>query len=1297
MSTISELTVKIGADSSGLSSSLNTAKQDINKTFAVNPVNEMNTAINNLNSSVSGMIGKFNSMVSLAATGFGFASLIQGAVNAGAGVYQMSQTMHASTAEAAEFNRILKLTGVETHTAETAFVRLDKTLTSSGEEGDKCRAVFQAVGISMTDQNGKLLPINQQLGKLAEGYQKAASAGMGQEFVMNTLGVRGMALVKTLKNYNQAKENGAKVQGIGLNPEAMYKMQQQLHLLEMQAGQLKLVFGSVFVDLLGDNVGKISGELAQIAKYVADNRQQITATTGEVFKLLAAYEAVKVAGKIGNGISGVWQSISTKSEMNAINEAQEAALTAQQERAIAKRQAMVDAAAKKEEAAYYKTVQAMEASEAEKNQIFTEYLIKREQASLETQANIRVSMTEAYLEEIAKAEEAATAQVASINSVAVAAEESAARIIVANNMVAGTASEVIAAEEGKAASMTEAGIVGVAAANTTAAANAELAEAEIIAGSAAAEAGQKAVVSNGLATAAVGGNIVANETLSVAETTAGEAGAVAGGRMAEAATVATTAVSTLTKAVWGLAGGWLGVAAAMAYAVYQSAKRSNATGHQVADDHVVLSDGTIVNKNGQGVYDYGDSVKDDVNDRVNTGDSYDGNDSYDNQDSLYYNPDSHPQKDNTYDLSDAQKAEYDEKKYQQWYNSDDAEAVAERQRQQKSAADEDLAAKEAAIKKQQDDLMAALREQNKEKKPKHEEKPKSYEVQTPVGDVASSIAASHPEGEQWMGNITNDSAIQCDSFTANVYNQAGIGSIGGYDTSSNVINDAAFKAANAYHPVGDGYQAQNGDMVDFAGHVGIYQDGNVISRQSSGGVHTASMSEAEAYFGSVKGYGSISDATGNMTITQTVDEAGKKIEEAAQKLVKAKDEAYKLFQSMSNTILNENDTTYQQGINKINQDVTQKQQEINKLGAAGVDITALEQELDIYKKTLEEKVVKVWHDAWFKIKDDTRKSLDDVLGDYEDEAQMQYDSTLRSLDEEKKERLKAIAQSGDDAGARLAVEKWYNAQVIKTADDRDKALSEAHSKMIKQWESEGDYNKILSSLSTHPEQEKQDVDATGQQKLASEVVKIWDAAHQSIDANIASVADDLYGSLTTSMESFISGTKSAMDVVHSFGNAIISEIERIAAQQLAGQFISGLLGNYIGTQSSGINRAVFDKYLPSTSFSTGSYSFENTMSTTAHPFAKGGIVTAPTLGLIGEAGQDEAIIPLNSENLSAIGGKVASGGVVVNITNKSDSTPQVASTKYDASINKTILDIVIDGASRNVSGFGTNLKTVLGQ
>lgn len=84
--------------------------------------------------------------------------------------------------------------------------------------------------------------------------------------------------------------------------------------------------------------------------------------------------------------------------------------------------------------------------------------------------------------------------------------------------------------------------------------------------------------------------------------------------------------------------------------------------------------------------------------------------------------------------------------------------------------------------------------------------------------------------------------------------------------------------------------------------------------------------------------------------------------------------------------------------------------------------------------------------------------------------------------------------------------------------------------------------------------------------------------------------------------------------------------------------------------------------------------------------------------MIGEGGDNEAVIPLNAENLAAMGGgPKASGGVVVNITNKTDSQVKVQNTSYDDSLEKWVLDVVVDGAARNRGGFGNNLKTALGR
>ena len=1285
MSTISELQIKIGADSSGLSSSLNKAKGDIDKTFAVNPITEMNTAVNNLNSSVSGLIGKFNGLVGLAAGGFGISAAIQSAVDAGDAVYTLSQRMNVSAGEASEFSRILKITGVDAGTAAKAMMRLDKSYSDDSASGKKCKAILDAVGVSLTDQSGKLLPVTQQLGNLSEGYKKAQAAGMGQEFIMNTLGARGMTLITTLERYNEAKASANKIQGIGLDPEEMHKMSVQMKELEMQAGQLKIAAGSILVDIFHGQGGQVGDTLAYWSKLIADNRTQIASTTAEALKLLAAYEAIKVASTVGSSMMGAWNSHSAKADLNAINAAQEASLTAQQERSIVKRQAMIDGAAKKEEAAYYKTVQAMEVSEAEKTAIFTEYLLKREQASLESQAAIRTSMTEMYLQTNVAAEESATAQVVAMNNVAVTAEETAARVAAANAAQAESSTVVIAAEEEKAAAMVEAGEAGVVAAEETTAANMALSEAEIAAGSAAAVAGEQAVEGATAATVATGESTLATTELTGATALAGAEAEMTGGKTVGACAVATTATKALTFAVSMLKSQWMLVALATYEAInalvaYNKAKAQETQSNDGVDyeadgKHYALKNGdfyeveyTTETRTDREGFDHDYTYKSGLSSEAVDRDS----DTFDTLNTQY---------------NDAHANDADVKAL---YKQQELEADQERLKEELKNSMNGVGTGNGAG-------TGAGNGASTTASPKVT----TYEIKTAVGDVASAIAASHPDGEQWMGNVTSDPSIQCDSFTANVYNQAGISSIGGVDTSSSTINDSAFRAAKAYHDVGDGYVPQNGDLVNFDHHVGIYDNGNIVSRQSSAGVHTASMTEAESYFGPVRGYGSIAEATGGMTVTQTVDAEGKKIADAAAKLAKAKEDAYKLFNVMSNKIIEENGTAYQAGMNKVNDDVQAKQQQINKLKTAGLDVSALEKELGIYKQVLDEKVVKAWHEAWYKIKDDTRQALDAITYNYEDAANTQYATQQRALEKERKERLKDIQQSSKDNVAKLAVEKWYNIELLKLQDKRNKAVRESHDKYLKSLADDGNYLKIITELKYHPDKRQDDMNIKGQKEIAEEYIKIWDAAHTTIAANISSVTDALYGSLTDSIQGFITGTKGAMSIVHDFGNTIIKEMERIAAQQLAGQILSTMMGSWFTAPTKGMNHSLtqstYQKFMPNTDFLASSNTATTGYKFSVPHFANGGIVTAPTLGLIGEAGKNEAVIPLDNDNLSAIGGnKGATGGVVVNITNNSDAQPKVANQHYDAGLNRMVLDIVIDGAQRNVGGFNNNLKTALG-
>ncbi len=124
-----------------------------------------------------------------------------------------------------------------------------------------------------------------------------------------------------------------------------------------------------------------------------------------------------------------------------------------------------------------------------------------------------------------------------------------------------------------------------------------------------------------------------------------------------------------------------------------------------------------------------------------------------------------------------------------------------------------------------------------------------------VGDAIVNFAkGNYKEGDQWMGKVTKDSRIQCDSWAADVYAKTQIMP----HKEGQIMTAEDWKAGNAYHPAGDGYMPHKGDYIDGKGHVGIYLgDGKYMARNSSGGIHTGTMEEWNHLFGAPIGYGSV--------------------------------------------------------------------------------------------------------------------------------------------------------------------------------------------------------------------------------------------------------------------------------------------------------------------------------------------------------------------------------------------------------------------------------------------------------
>lgn len=395
MTKISELLVKIGADAGGLHKELGKIHPEMKKAFGAEPITEMQNALTGTAGTLETLISKFGGIITMTAGGFGLFSLVESAAKAGEATYQLSQRLGVTTAEAGKFSKILKFTGADVDTASTAFMRLDKTLMSGGQASKNIKAMLNAVGVSITDQSGKLLPLNQQLEQLAQGYQRATKAGYGQEFLMQTLGSRGLSMAKTLADYNNAVKNVSKVQGIGLNPKEMHELNNELKIVQMQFGQLGNVGGMALAPIAKELIPPILKGLGTTAGYIAKNRRELTA----VIKLIAILTASIKAAAVAKKLFAAAKSFTPTKEIAA-----EVALTKSQERSITRRLKMIERQAVAEERAYLKTLKAAKLSDDAKNASFTEYCIKRNAKLDETlareEARMRTHYQKANLEKV---------------------------------------------------------------------------------------------------------------------------------------------------------------------------------------------------------------------------------------------------------------------------------------------------------------------------------------------------------------------------------------------------------------------------------------------------------------------------------------------------------------------------------------------------------------------------------------------------------------------------------------------------------------------------------------------------------------------------------------------------------------------------------------------------------------------------------------------------------------------------------------------------------------------------------
>lgn len=1048
MATIADLLVKLGADSSGLRSELNKAKSDINSTFDANPLKTFQGAVDGTAGSMEKLISNFGKFTAAAGAGFGFIQLISGAVEAGARVKELSETMGISAAQASQFSRTVSLAGGDVQTASAAIMRLDKTLSADGASAEKAQAMLDAVGVSLQDANGKLLPVNEQLKALSEGYKAATSVGYGQEYLMETLGARGIALTGVLREYTEAAQNAAKVQSVGLDPEEMDRTKKEIDVLKLQASALGTATGAALAPLIEQIIPPLTLGLASIAKYLATNKEEVIDCTKALVGFIAAYKTVAALRASVAALGGLMGAAGTGAATTATD-----AITRAQEAQINKRIRLIENAALQEEKAYLKSLQTMEVTEAEKTRLYANYVRQRQAETAKAAAVIRAEMTKTYAEINSAATTSAAVQTGAINSVSKAAVVSGAAV----------------------------GSVGGAAINT-----------------------------------------------GVKMTTMGSAGL--------------TTMKKLTSAAWALAGGWLGVASAIIYALGCLVEYKKQKAEKELNENVVNLNGVAYQQD-NGVWKRRD---------VNT----DASD--------FENPFSYTE----IDQDSALAAELNYRLHMK-PDIEKTELSPEANKQL-----DDLKAQLEGLSKSVDDNTAAAKARGGggSATPKVEV-PKTYTVEVPLGEIAAQKALdayNAAPGSQWLNpDLTNDMENSCAAFVSTMYGAAGV--MTDLTASGNNL-DAMFQGVKgAWYGPNDGYSPSAGDYVSSPGHVGMYVGNNtVISRDSKGGLQQHDLDRWKQEFGFI-GYGSVAKLTGGATATQTVDKNGKALQEAQRKLQKAKDEALKLFTSMSVEIEEKTGTAYEAGMAQVAENVKAKGQEIQKLAAAGLPteaVKSLQDKLSEYQTALQNKVTQQQQEALNKLKTDTARTTAELKGDYKSLADAEYNATVESLNKEKEERTKAVAQNKDDKEAMAAVEDWYTSQVQAAAEKRTEAYRASFAKQMDYAISHHD-TKTMGSL-LNSDDFKRMMDWDGETAEMQQFYDLWKDAHKTTSQMMADSMSSFQGSISDFFTNILEGQETFGDAFQGMIDSLLDTVVKQLADKWSSQILTSLFpGMFGGDQQSG--------------------------------------------------------------------------------------------------------------------------------
>ena len=260
--------------------------------------------VKNLTNGFNVLSAKMAAVMAVAATGAGLFNITKDAMLAGENVYKLTQRLHVSAGEAATLNRVFQLADTDIKSIIPLIARLDKQVSAAGNSGNGTSRALSRFGIALKDQQGNLLPLNEQLAQLAKGYKTASEAGMEEAYTAEVLGARGAALIPILEQYDDLMTISSRVKTTGLlDPEQAHETYLKWRAMEMEAGQLKLALGAALLPAAEELMPEINDGFESLVETICDNKDEIKDAVlgwGEALKTVA-----ELAGFVGEQIHKV--------------------------------------------------------------------------------------------------------------------------------------------------------------------------------------------------------------------------------------------------------------------------------------------------------------------------------------------------------------------------------------------------------------------------------------------------------------------------------------------------------------------------------------------------------------------------------------------------------------------------------------------------------------------------------------------------------------------------------------------------------------------------------------------------------------------------------------------------------------------------------------------------------------------------------------------------------------------------------------------------------------------------------